>query len=90
MPGGLKGIAKNKRKGHVKVKKQKKKYMRSKDPLLAVFMWGVQHSVGLKSRECGSVFVVSRTMRGVGRRVDLRSVAFFARNTLSVCSCVAS
>ena len=45
MPGGLKGKARNKRKGHVKVKKQKMKYMRSKDPLLSVFMWGVQHSV---------------------------------------------
>ena len=44
MPGGMKGGSKQKNR-HVKAKKQKKKYMRSKDPILAVFMWGVQHSV---------------------------------------------
>ena len=46
MPGGMKGGSKQKNR-HVKAKKQKKKYMRSKDPILAVFMWGVQHSVSL-------------------------------------------
>ena len=40
----MKGGSKQKSR-HVKAKKQKKKYMRSKDPILAVFMWGVQHSV---------------------------------------------
>ena len=34
---------------HIKAKHQKKKYMRSKDPILAVFMWGVQHSVSFSS-----------------------------------------
>ena len=41
MPGG----ARKHRSRPVKVKKQKKKYIRSKDPLQAVLMWGVQHSV---------------------------------------------
>ena len=30
---------------HIKAKHQKKRFIRSKDPILAVFMWGVQHSV---------------------------------------------
>ena len=41
MPGG----ARKHRGRTVRVKKQKKKYIRSKDPLQAVLMWGVQHSV---------------------------------------------
>ena len=44
MPGGLKSGTKQKSRP-VKVKKQKKKYIRSKDPIQAVLMWGVQHSV---------------------------------------------
>ncbi len=40
----LKGGSKQKSR-HVKAKKQKKRYMRSKDPILSVFMWGVQHTV---------------------------------------------
>lgn len=52
MPGG---VGKNKGAGgggavhqksrHVKAKKQKKRFMRAKDPIQAVFMWGIQHSV---------------------------------------------
>ena len=30
---------------HLKAKQQKKRFIRSKDPILSVFMWGVQHSV---------------------------------------------
>ncbi len=46
MPG--KGKTKASRSGtkrHYKVKQQKKRFIRSKDPLLSVFMWGIQHSV---------------------------------------------
>ena len=32
---------------HIKAKHQKKRFIRSKDPILAVFMWGVQHSVSV-------------------------------------------
>jgi len=28
-----------------KAKQQKKRFIRSKDPILAVLMWGIQHSV---------------------------------------------
>lgn len=51
MPGG---VGKNKgastgsvhqKSRHVKAKKQKKRFMRAKDPIQAVFMWGIQHSV---------------------------------------------
>jgi len=43
MPGRGKGGAHKVR--HLKAKQQKKKFIRSKDPILSVFMWGVQHSV---------------------------------------------
>ena len=46
MSKALKGGSRQKSR-HVKAKKQKKRYMRSKDPILAVFMWGVQHTVRL-------------------------------------------
>ncbi|XP_019863884.1 PREDICTED: phosphatidylinositol 5-phosphate 4-kinase type-2 beta-like isoform X2 [Amphimedon queenslandica] len=51
MPGG---VGKNKgastgsvhqKSRHVKAKKQKKRFMRAKDPIQAVFMWGIQHSI---------------------------------------------
>ena len=29
----------------IKAKHQRKRFMRAKDPVLAVFMWGVQHTV---------------------------------------------
>jgi hypothetical protein len=46
MPGrGGKGGAGLKPKKHFKAKQQKKRVFRSKDPSLAVLMWGVQHSV---------------------------------------------
>ena len=46
MPGrGGKGGAGFKPKKHFKAKQQKKRVFRSKDPILAVLMWGVQHSV---------------------------------------------
>ena len=46
MPGrGGKGGAGLKPKKHFKAKQQKKRVFRSKDPILAVLMWGVQHSV---------------------------------------------
>ena len=46
MPGrGGKGGAGLKPKKHFKAKQQKKRVLRSKDPILAVLMWGVQHSV---------------------------------------------
>lgn len=30
---------------HIKAKQQKKRFIRSKDPILSVFMWGIQHSI---------------------------------------------
>lgn len=43
MPGGKSGAKQKSR--HVKAKKQKKRFMRAKDPIQAVFMWGIHHSV---------------------------------------------
>lgn len=43
MPGGKSGARQKSR--HVKAKKQKKRFMRAKDPIQAVFMWGIHHSV---------------------------------------------
>ena len=34
---------------HIKAKQQKKRFIRSKDPILSVFMWGIQHSVSTPS-----------------------------------------
>ena len=31
----------------IKAKHQRKRFMRAKDPVLAVFMWGVQHTVSV-------------------------------------------
>ena len=46
MPGkGSKSGGGFKPKKHFKAKQQKKRFFRSKDPILAVLMWGVQHSV---------------------------------------------
>jgi 1-phosphatidylinositol-5-phosphate 4-kinase len=44
MPGGgrAKGIGPRHKSRH---KKQKKRFMRAKDPIQAVFMWGIQHSI---------------------------------------------
>ena len=48
MPGrGKAKSAKSGTKRHYKVKQQKKRFIRSKDPILSVFMWGIQHSVSL-------------------------------------------
>ena len=53
MPGrGGKGGAGLKPKKHFKAKQQKKRVFRSKDPSLAVLMWGVQHSVSNLSYMC--------------------------------------
>lgn len=55
---------------HLKAKQQKKRFIRSKDPLLSVFMWGVQHSVS-----CRHVCLMSNwttiSMRRDGTRGDL-------------------
>ena len=46
MPGrGKAKASKSGIKRHYKVKQQKKRFIRSKDPILSVFMWGIQHSV---------------------------------------------
>ncbi|XP_064402336.1 phosphatidylinositol 5-phosphate 4-kinase type-2 beta-like [Halichondria panicea] len=46
MPGRGKAKAnKSGTKRHYKVKQQKKRFIRSKDPILSVFMWGIQHSI---------------------------------------------
>jgi len=46
MPGkGKPKAVKSGSKRHYKVKQQKKRFIRSKDPILSVFMWGIQHSV---------------------------------------------
>lgn len=47
MPGrGQKDMSIHKAKmRRIKAKHQRKRFMRAKDPVLAVFMWGVQHTV---------------------------------------------
>ena len=60
----MKGGSKQKSR-HVKAKKQKKKYMRSKDPILAVFMWGVQHSV---SMNCSGRYAVMYVCVSIDQR----------------------
>ena len=42
MPGGA---SKGKVKKHFKAKHQKKRVFRASDPVLSVFMWGVNHTV---------------------------------------------
>jgi len=44
MPGGA---SKGKVKKHFKAKHQKKRVFRSSDPVISVFMWGVNHSVSV-------------------------------------------
>ena len=44
MPGGA---SKGKVKKHFKAKHQKKRVFRSSDPILSVFMWGVNHTVSI-------------------------------------------
>ena len=44
MPGGA---SKGKVKKHFKAKHQKKRVFRSSDPILSVFMWGVNHTVSV-------------------------------------------
>ena len=43
-----------------KAKHQRKRFMRAKDPVLAVFMWGVQHTVSnlCVCRVCGTYCVL--------------------------------
>lgn len=43
--GGKSGSSLKPKKKAFKPKQQKKRFIRSKDPILAVFMWGIQHSV---------------------------------------------
>ena len=49
MPGrGQKEVSIHKAKmRRIKAKHQRKRFMRAKDPVLAVFMWGVQHTVSI-------------------------------------------
>lgn len=49
MPGrGQKDMTPHKPKmRRIKAKHQRKRFMRAKDPVLAVFMWGVQHTVSI-------------------------------------------
>ena len=61
MPGRGKGGAHKVR--HLKAKQQKKKFIRSKDPILSVFMWGVQHSVS--KLDCGVQRRLARTWDGL-------------------------
>ena len=44
MPGGA---SKGKVKKHFKAKHQKKRVFRSSDPVISVFMWGVNHTVSM-------------------------------------------
>lgn len=43
--GGKGGVGLKPKKKPFKPKQQKKRFIRSKDPILAVLMWGVEHSV---------------------------------------------
>ena len=43
--GGKGGVGLKPKKKAFKPKQQKKRFIRSKDPILAVLMWGVEHSV---------------------------------------------
>ena len=43
--GGKGGVGLRPKKKPFKPKQQKKRFIRSKDPILAVLMWGVQHGV---------------------------------------------
>lgn len=45
--GGKGGVGLGPKKKAFKPKQQKKRFIRSKDPILAVLMWGVQHSVSI-------------------------------------------
>lgn len=45
--GGKGGAGPKPKKKAFKAKQQKKRFIRSKDPILAVLMWGVEHSVSL-------------------------------------------
>ncbi len=56
MPGrGAKGAGGLRpKKKAFKPKQQKKRFIRSKDPILAVLMWGVQHSVSVEQLKCNS------------------------------------
>ena len=49
MPGGA---SKGKVKKHFKAKHQKKRVFRSSDPILSVFMWGVNHTVSIYYIPC--------------------------------------
>ena len=45
--GGKSGGSIIPKKKAFKPKQQKKRFIRSKDPILAVLMWGIQHSVSI-------------------------------------------
>ena len=49
MPGGA---SKGKVKKHFKAKHQKKRVFRSSDPVLSVFMWGINHTVSVCNIMC--------------------------------------
>ena len=49
MPGGA---SKGKVKKHFKAKHQKKRVFRSSDPVLSVFMWGINHTVSVCVSVC--------------------------------------
>ncbi len=51
MPGRG-GVGLRPKKKAFKPKQQKKRFIRSKDPILAVLMWGVQHSVSFIPYAC--------------------------------------
>ena len=52
MPGGA---SKGKVKKHFKAKHQKKRVFRSSDPVISVFMWGVNHTVSVCNLLCKRV-----------------------------------
>lgn len=47
--GGKGGAGSKPKKKAFKPKQQKKRFIRSKDPILAVLMWGIEHSVSRNS-----------------------------------------
>lgn len=55
MPGGA---SKGKVKKHFKAKHQKKRVFRSSDPILSVFMWGINHTVNELIRHAGETVLL--------------------------------
>lgn len=86
MPGGLKSGTKQKSR-HVKVKKQKKKFIRSKDPIQAVLMWGVQHSVSSISSSISSLsssFLLPQTLPSIPSPPSLAPYSLSPRSPFSI------